>query len=312
MAREFPQITWSKELDATVANLARLALHEDLGGEGDITTDALVPADATGMATVVVRKPGVLAGIRTIDAILDVFQANLRWEPWTEDGSPVQGGHAVGTFAGSVRDLLAAERILLNFLCRLSGIASLTKQYVEAVRGTQARIYDTRKTTPAWRHLEKYAVRCGGGFNHRLGLNAAVLIKDNHLAWIAQELGCDANRAAKVAVRRARERLKEKSASAAHRADRPIIEVEVDHLSQLQEVLPEKPDLVLLDNMSCEELKAAVELRDKLAPEVELEASGGVNLQTVQTIAQAGVDRISVGALTHAASWLDIGLDWAA
>jgi nicotinate-nucleotide pyrophosphorylase (carboxylating) len=209
----------------------------------------------------------------------------------------------------------------LNVLGRLSGIATLTRRYVDAIAGTKARIYDTRKTTPGWRRLEKYAVRQGGGHNHRTGLFDAILIKDNHLAFVSRESASlvaaddpsDRDRVDRVAkaagaVRTAREFL----ANAFPGDDRSkmILEVEADSLAQLEAMLVEQPNIVLLDNMSPAQLREAVLLRDRNAPAVELEASGGVNLTTVRAIAEAGVDRISVGELTHSASALDIGLDW--
>jgi nicotinate-nucleotide pyrophosphorylase (carboxylating) len=209
--------------------------------------------------------------------------------------------------------LLTAERLILNFMGRLSGIATLTARFVEAVAGTKARIYDTRKTTPGWRRLEKYAVRQGGGCNHRTGLFDAILIKDNHLA-----LGSAGNSSSSFArssfspaeaVRRAREFITENFPADDPRREM-IVEVEVDSVATLQEVLAERPDIVLVDNMSLERLREAVALRDRIAPNVELEASGGVSLETVRAIAETGVDRISSGALTHSASSLDIALDW--
>ena len=203
-------------------------------------------------------------------------------------------------------DLLAVERILLNLLGRLSGIATLTRQYVDAVAGTKARIYDTRKTTPGWRRLEKYAVRCGGGWNHRGGLHEAILIKDNHLALGAQSSDGAQRFTPAEAVTRAKQFVQE------HAADPGmVIEVEVDTLQQLDAVLPMRPDIVLLDNMSLSQLRDAVSRRDAVDPAIELEASGGVTLATVGEIAATGVERISVGALTHSAVALDIGLDWA-
>ena len=204
--------------------------------------------------------------------------------------------------------MLAVERPLLNMLGRLSGIASLTRRYVDAVSGTPAGIYDTRKTTPAWRSLEKYAVRCGGGRNHRAGLFEAVLIKDNHLA-----LGAELRPQARggfspaEAVLKARQFLSERSGDASRQA---IVEIEVDTLDQLDEVLAVKPDLVLLDNMGPAMLREAVAHRNARSPAVELEASGGIDLGTVRKVAETGVERISVGALTHSAVSLDFGLDW--
>jgi nicotinate-nucleotide pyrophosphorylase (carboxylating) len=196
---------------------------------------------------------------------------------------------------------LTAERLVLNLLGRLCGIATLTQRFVACVAGTRARIYDTRKTTPGWRRLEKYAVRCGGGTNHRTGLFDAVLIKDNHLAQAAHQ-----GISAADAVRRARRFLA--ACGPSRTAD--IVEVEVDTLEQLDAVLPQQPDIILLDNMSCAQLREAVRRRDASGVAVELEASGGVRLSTVREIAETGIERISVGALTHSATTLDVGLDW--
>jgi nicotinate-nucleotide pyrophosphorylase (carboxylating) len=203
--------------------------------------------------------------------------------------------------------LLTGERILLNLIGRLSGIATLTRRYVDAVAGTGARIYDTRKTTPGWRRLEKYAVRLGGGHNHRTGLFDAILIKDNHLALGAAGQGA-AHLSPAQAVRRARDLAQ--SMAAAKSAEPLIVEVEVDTLGQLALVLEESPDIVLLDNMPPDVLREAVALRNRVASGIELEASGGVTLESVTEIAGTGVERISVGALTHSATNLDVGLDW--
>lgn len=212
-----------------------------------------------------------------------------------EDGQSLTPGSIVGRFEGLARDLLRCERITLNLMSRLCGVATLTSQYVEAVAGTKAKLYDTRKTTPGWRRLEKYAVRCGGGCNHRTGLYDAVMIKDNHLA-LADGVGLTPA----AAVRTAREKQPD-----------VVIEVEVDSLDQLRDVLPAGPNIVLLDNMEPARLTEAIALRDSVAPGVVLEASGGVRLDTIGPIAATGVDRISVGALTHSAIGLDLGLDWA-
>jgi nicotinate-nucleotide pyrophosphorylase (carboxylating) len=228
------------------------------------------------------------------------------WQAELDDGAAVAAGTHLATIRGRARTLLTAERTLLNFLGHLSGVATLTAEYVAAVAGTRARIYDTRKTTPGWRRLEKYAVRCGGGHNHRTGLFDAILIKDNHLAWGQHAGGGHFSPA--EAVLRARAFCQDTAAG----DPRPslLVEVEVDSLAQLDEVLPVGPDIVLLDNMSVEQLSAAVRRRDTLGAAVELEASGGVTLATVRQIAETGVDRISVGALTHSAVGLDVGLDW--
>jgi nicotinate-nucleotide pyrophosphorylase (carboxylating) len=299
--KEFTQIDWDERLVDDCRQLVRLAVREDLDRFYDWTTAALAPADAVGRAVVVARQAGTVAGLAAAELALDEMDANARWRADVRDGEVVGRGSQLAELSGSVRDLLTSERLLLNLIGRLSGIATLTSRYVEAVRDTAARIYDTRKTTPGWRRLEKYAVRCGGGCNHRTGLFDAVLIKDNHLGLAHVSPG--------EAVRRARQFLREMLAGDA-RAEAMIIEVEVDTLDQLDDALPAGPDLVLLDNMSTDELRAAVRKRNTVRPEVELEASGGVTLDTVRPIAETGVDRISVGAVTHSAISLDVGLDW--
>jgi len=268
---------------------------------------ALVPPDAVGRATIVARQSGVIAGLPAAAVAVAEMNATQSLVCHVSDGQAVEPGTPVATLSGSVLAILTAERTVLNLLGRMSGIASLAARYVAAVSGTKARIYDTRKTTAGWRRLEKYAVRQGGACNHRLGLYDAILIKDNHLAFGA-EAGGAASYSPGKAVRQARQFLAETFAGDP-RADM-IVEVEVDSLEQLRQVLIERPDIVLLDNMPPEMLKAGVKLRDELAAEVQLEASGGVNLATVRSIAETGVDRISVGALTHSAVVLDLGLDW--
>jgi nicotinate-nucleotide pyrophosphorylase (carboxylating) len=251
----------------------------------------------------VAREPGVVAGMRAVATVLDEMQAQVDVTLAVADGDVAAANTRLATLRGNVRDLLTCERTLLNLVGRLMGIATLARDYVEQVRGTSARVYDTRKTTAGWRRLEKYAVRCGGACNHRTGLYDAILIKDNHLA----QSGLGAEQAAD-AVRRVRQFAKDYQGPE-QLADL-LIEVEVDTLEQLAAVLPTGPDLVLLDNMPPEILRQAVEIRDAQAPQVELEASGGVRLETLREIASSGVDRISVGALTHSARSLDIGLDW--
>jgi len=315
LSKEFHQTAWDDQLCQQWRAILRLAICEDLGEAGDWTTRALVPEDAVGNAAVVAREPGIVAGLPGVEMTLREIEPRLCWSSEVEDGQRVRPGDRLGVIEGPARGVLTAERILLNLLGRLSGIATLTDKYVEAAAGTKARIYDTRKTTPGWRRLEKYAVRCGGGWNHRQGLFEAVLIKDNHLALgrgISVKSPARGERPARYtpaeAVVRARRFVEQCAAEPA----RPgmIVEIEVDTLSQLDEVLPAGPDIVLLDNMSPAELREAVARRDARNPSVQLEASGGVTLETVGKIAAAGVERISVGALTHSAVCLDVGLDW--
>jgi nicotinate-nucleotide pyrophosphorylase (carboxylating) len=275
--------------------LLPLALAEDLGEVGDITSTATVPSQARGAALLVARSPGVLAGVPVAERLAAEFEIRAHWRALRADGDRLEAGTVVARLAGPMRSLLSMERILLNFLQRLSGIATLTARFVEAAAGTRAAILDTRKTTPGWRALEKYAVRCGGGRNHRFGLYDAVLIKDNHLAWL-QAAGLDI--AAAVATARA-------NAPAG-----TVIEVEVDTLAQLDVALGCAPDIVLVDNLGPDGLAEAVRRRDAVAPAVLLEASGGVNLATVAALSATGVDRISVGALTHSAPALDLAMDF--
>jgi nicotinate-nucleotide pyrophosphorylase (carboxylating) len=308
MVRDFRQIEWDEDVAEDCRELVRLAVREDLEREQDWTTLALAPARREGAADVVARQLGVVAGMSALELAVGEMSARIVVERFAEDGQIVQPGTAIARLRGNVRDLLTCERTLLNLLGRLMGVATLARHYVDHVAGTKARIYDTRKTTLGWRRLEKYAVRCGGACNHRLGLYDAILIKDNHLAQSA-EAGASSADAAAWAVRQARRFLADMAASDSATFER-IVEIEVDTAEQLAAVLPVGPDLVLLDNMSIDQLAAAVALRDQVAPGVELEASGGVNLETVRGIALTGVDRISVGAMTHGARWLDIGLDW--
>ena len=266
----------------------RAALAEDLGLLGDITTNATVAADARATAVIAARKPGVIAGLQLAEATFRMLDPDIEFVIEHADGSTIAPGGLIARLSGTARALLTAERVALNYLGRLSGIATLTRAYTNAVKGTKAKIADTRKTTPGLRAFEKYAVRCGGGQNHRTGLFDAVLIKDNHVV-------------AAGGIARALE------AARAHAGHMVKIEVEVDTLEQLREVLSFKVDAVLLDNMTTQQLKHAVEL---IAGRCLAEASGGVNLETVRAIAETGIDVISVGALTHSAPNLDLGLDF--
>ena len=277
------------ELPASVVeNAVAIALAEDLGSAGDITTDAIVPEDARGRATIVFREAGVVAGLKLAEAAFRSLDPSVEFSVLAADGSHVTAGTAVARIAATKRALLTSERTALNFLGRLSGIATLTAKYVAAVAGTKARITCTRKTTPGLRALEKYAVRAGGGTNHRFGLYDAVLVKDNHIA----AAGGIANALAGLRT---------------HVGHMVKVEVEVDTLAQLEEALRYPIDAVLLDNMDVATLHKAVAL---IGGRVLTEASGGVTLETVQEIAKTGVDLISVGALTHSPKNLDSSLEW--
>lgn len=273
--------------DTLIRPLVQAALAEDLGRAGDITSEACIPTDARFKAVFAARKAGVAAGLSCVRLAIAELDPTARFEALVSDGDALAPGTILATVEANARALLSAERVALNFLGRLCGVASLTRLYADAVAGTNARIVDTRKTTPLLRALEKYAVRCGGGVNHRYGLDDAILIKDNHVAACGSVA---------EAVRRAR-------AFAGHLTK---VEVEIDGLHQLDEALAEGPDVIMLDNFSLADLRTAVA---RVAGAVVLEASGGVNLDTVRAIAETGVDVISVGALTHSAAVLDIGLD---
>ncbi len=277
--------------------LIELALREDLHDAGDLTCRALVEPDETAEVQVTARQSGVLAGGPVAQAVFEVLDEQVRWQTLTPDGSPVSPGQAVATVSGPLRSLLSGERTALNFLTHLSGIATLTNRFVKAVEETKAKILDTRKTHPGYRVLEKYAVRCGGGHNHRIGLYDGCLIKDNHLAaWSTHHPGSTIA----DAIRQSRERL----------GPKVPIEVEVDTLKQLADALNGDPEIILLDNMVPTELVAAVEIRNERGSRTLLEASGGVTLQTVKAIAESGVERISIGGLTHSAIALDLAFDW--
>jgi nicotinate-nucleotide pyrophosphorylase (carboxylating) len=280
---------------AAFERLARLALEEDLGPAGDLTSQAVIPPDLTGRAVLVARSPGVLAGLPAAVGVFTLVDAGLAFEAHKQDGEALHPKDRLLTVSGRMRSILAGERTALNFLQRLSGVATQTRRYVEALAGLPCRVLDTRKTTPGWRLLEKYAVRCGGGHNHRMGLHDGVLIKDNHLAALGT-----GREVVREAVRLARER---------YGASVPL-EIEVDDLAQFDMALAAGPDIVLLDNMTPELMREAVRRRNATAPGVLLEASGGVTLATVRAIAESGVDRVSVGALTHSATALDIALDY--
>ena len=271
-----------------VEPIVRAALQEDLGRAGDITSELTIPADQAATARFVARKPGRIAGLICAEAAFRLIDPQLAFQADLPDGSEAPAGALLATVSGPARSLLTAERVALNFLGPLSGTATATAALVKAVEGTGTRIVCTRKTLPGLRLLQKYAVRCGGGFNHRFGLDDAVMVKDNHL----QAAGGIA-----AAVKRLR-------AGLGHMVK---VEVEVDSLAQLEEALGEGVDTILLDNMNLDDLRRAVSLaKDKAV----LEASGNVTLSSVRAIAETGVDYISSGAITHSAPNLDIGLDF--
>ncbi len=274
--------------DVVVEPLVRLALTEDFGRGGDITTDAVIPADTRMRAVIDAREPGIAAGYDAARLALRLVDPSATWITLTEEGIPFAKGADLIRIEGSARSILMAERVMLNFIGPLSGVATLTSRFVAEAAGTNAKITCTRKTTPGFRALEKRAVRLGGGVNHRLGLDDAILIKDNHIA-------------AAGGVGRALERAR---AAVGHLR---AIEIEVDRLEQIHEALPYAPDAILLDNMSTAMLSEAVAL---IAGRAKTEASGGVRLDTVKAIAATGVDFISAGALTHSAVNLDVGLDY--
>ncbi len=277
---------------ADIRRAVRAALAEDIGS-GDATTLATVPAAVRATALLRAREPLTVAGLAFAEAAFQALWPRVKVRRLVCDGDRVRTGTTMMKIAGPARALLTAERVALNFVQRLSGVATLTARYVEAVRGTGVSILDTRKTTPGWRHFEKYAVVCGGGHNHRFGLHDMILIKDNHLVALR---GARPN-AIVAAVTRARRNF-----------PRLKVEVEADTLTQVSQAVAAGADVILLDNMTPAQLRRAVKF---VAGRAKTEASGGVNLRTVRAIALTGVDSISVGALTHSAPAVDIGLDFA-
>ncbi len=286
--------TFGASEQSAAQQLIELALTEDLSSHGDLTCQALIRPDLRATVCVVARKDGILAGSPIGRMVFEKLDPGIVWQAIRNDGDRVLPGDVVANVAGPLRSLLIGERTMLNFMTHLSGIATMTRRFVDAAAGTGVKVLDTRKTLPGWRLIEKYAVRCGGGTNHRMGLYDGILIKDNHLAaWVEKDSIAQAVRTARAAV--------------------PAgisVEVEVDTLIQLEDALQGAPEIVLLDNMSLVTLQEAVAIRDRLAPNVLLEASGGVTLDTIPQIARSGVERISVGALTHSAPALDLAFDW--
>lgn len=373
MAKDYQAITWCSAVEDDFRTLLDIAIREDVESIGDLTSLSLIPEKAVGRAAVVSRSEGVIAGMPTVQIICEAISPDLRWEPLVEDGAHVGKKQKIGILSGPARAMMQAERLILNFVARLSGIATTTNEYVQRIADTKSKVYDTRKTTPGWRLLEKYATCCGGAQNHRAGLYDAILIKDNHLALAAGRAGLGAlEYDPALAVRKVRQFLEEQdelgprppvhchgnliatckmrtsllaavaevtgsavlsqiiAKTPCHKLEmanqenqqvprKPadnfpakdvIVEVEVDTFQQFEEVLSADPDIIMLDNMSCEMMRRAVELRNQRKPEIELEASGGITLNTIHDVAMTGVERISVGALTHSFQIFDLGLDW--
>jgi len=278
--------------------LIRMAIEEDLG-QGDLTSELLFKDDTVDKANIISREEIVVCGMPVVKEVLSTYDKRLKLKVYVNDGESAHTGRKIATIEGPLRSMLSAERVTLNFLQRLSGIATNTRKYVNAVLGTKAKIYDTRKTMPGWRILEKYAVRCGGGYNHRLGLYDGILIKDNHLAQLGRNF---------------QPKLRKIVAEARKVKGIKFVAVEVDHVDDQLNYVLEIPgiDIVLLDNMGQWQLKHAVEMRNEMCGKNKkplLEASGNITLSNVSAIAQCGVDRIAVGALTHSAAAVDIGLD---
>ena len=276
---------------AEIRRAVQAALAEDVGS-GDATTLAVVPEDAMARAVIRAREPLVLAGTVFPETVFSELSSSLKIERLMKDGQQVNAGDTVLRVSGPTRIILNGERVALNFIQRLSGVATLTAQFVDAIKGTNAQILDTRKTTPGWRHFEKYAVTCGGGKNHRMGLFDMILIKDNHLAALQNEKP----NAIAAAVARARKKF-----------PRLKIEVEADTLEQAEQAADAGADIILLDNMNPVQLRLALQ---RIRGRARTEASGGINPGNVHAIAGSGVDYISIGALTHSARAVDIGLDF--
>jgi nicotinate-nucleotide pyrophosphorylase (carboxylating) len=280
---------------AEIRAAVKAALAEDIGS-GDATTLATVPPGLMAHAVMRAREPLIVAGIEFVETAFRELSRKVTVQKVLRDGGHAKAGDVLLKISGPARPILTAERVALNFIQRLSGVATLTSKFVAAVRGTGAKILDTRKTTPGWRHFEKYAVACGGGTNHRIGLFDMVLIKDNHLAALRDEKP----NAIVAAIARARKKYPKLK-----------IEVEADTLAQVRQALDAGAEMILLDNMSLNQLRQAVKMaRHHTRVRAKTEASGGVNLQTVRAIAQTGVDFISAGALTHSARAVDIALDF--
>lgn len=290
-------VPFTETQEAAANILIQLSLEEDLQQTGDLTCQALIDQSDQAEIQIVARQTGVLAGSPITSLIFAKLDPGVVCTHHLSDGDALEPGTLITTCAGPLASILIGERTVLNFMTHLCGVASLTAKYVQAIQGTNATILDTRKTLPGWRILEKYAVTAGGGTNHRIGLYDGILIKDNHLAaWATR----NSHPSIAAAIRHARESVNGEKG----------IEVEVDTLDQLADALQAKPEIVLLDNMHPDTLKLAIQMRNEQSPTTLLEASGGINLKSVRRVAETGVERISVGALTHSAISLDIGFDW--
>ena len=283
-----------------VRRLVEAAIEEDIG-PGDVTSDSVIPKGLQASAVFIAKREGVAAGIPLVDRIYSKLDPGVLFEATVAEGTLLKTGTLLGKLTGSARSILTGERVCLNFLQRLSGIATLTHDFVQRVKGTNVPILDTRKTTPAWRCLEKYAVRVGGGDNHRMGLYDQILLKDNHMKALAASEGLSPAEATVQAIRHAR----------VQTPPGTFIGVEVTRLEELRAALPETPDLILLDNMSVDEIRQCVALVREIESQKRplLEVSGGVSLDNVRRLAETGIDRISIGALTHSAPALDIALE---
>ncbi len=287
------------KIDNNVKILIKQAIREDIAS-GDITTRVLIPANAQAKAAIIAKQGGIIAGLDVAKEVFAQLDKNLRFKLCVGDGDRVKKGAIVAKISGSVKAILTAERTALNFLGHLSGIATLTRQFVDEIRPYKAKILDTRKTTPGLRALEKYAVKCGGGHNHRMGLWDGVLIKDNHMSVVRKKNGME------EIIEQIRKKISKKIP----------IEIEVINLAQLRDVLKAGPDVIMLDNMALPWIRKAVVVRDKFLRNTEygrrttvlLEVSGRVTLNNVRQIARTGIDRISIGSLTHSAKPLDLSL----
>ncbi|TWT65124.1 Nicotinate-nucleotide pyrophosphorylase [carboxylating] [Allorhodopirellula solitaria] len=305
---DYTPVEIDDRLENDLRQLVRLAIAEDLDVAVDWTTIAMIDAERRGACEIVSRAHGIAAGIALTPWIIDEFDAELTTELLVDEGDAFTPGTPLVRLSGSARDLLTSERVTLNLLSRLCGIATITRCYVDKLAGTNARLYDTRKTTPGMRRLEKYAVRCGGGHNHRTGLFDGFLIKDNHLALGGSSESQDS---AQLSPIEAAGRAVAMRGGMMNQLVAPsIVEIEVDRLDQMETVLSSGIDIILLDNFSLEDLRSAVSKRDAAAVPVELEASGNITIDTIADVAGTGVDRISSGALTHQATSLDLGMDW--